>query len=171
MLCKLFVLSCIVTSMLATSTAQARSEQATARTTIVGLIATTHYRESVMHKPATRSSGSFKHTSSLAYIHWVENKWRVINYNVLKEFRSPPHFSQFMCIHHYEGSWTDTGAPYYGGLQMDTGFQTSYAPQRLRAKGTADQWSPLEQIWTAEQAFKSRGFWPWPNTARYCNLL
>ena len=41
----------------------------------------------------------------------------------------------------------------------------------LRPKGTADHWSPLEQIWTAEKALKSRGFWPWPNTARYCGLL
>ena len=45
------------------------------------------------------------------------------------------------------------------------------APWLLRTKGTADHWTPLEQIWTAEKAAKSRGFWPWPNTARSCGLL
>jgi hypothetical protein len=83
----------------------------------------------------------------------------------------PPHKAQFLCIHRFEGSWTDSGPPYYGGLQMDLGFQRAYAPQLLRTKGTADHWTPLEQIWTAEKAAKSRGFYPWPNTARYCGLL
>jgi hypothetical protein len=83
----------------------------------------------------------------------------------------PPHLEQFLCIHRYEGSWTDGGGPYYGGLQMDVGFQQTYAPRLFRKKGTANRWTPLEQIWTAEKALRSRGFWPWPNTARYCGLL
>ena len=83
----------------------------------------------------------------------------------------PPHLRQFLCIHRFEGSWTDGGAPYYGGLQMDVGFQRTYAPRLYRTKGTADHWTPLEQIWTAEKAARSRGFWPWPNTARDCGLL
>jgi len=83
----------------------------------------------------------------------------------------PPHLQQFLCIHRYEGSWTDSRGPYYGGLQMDLGFQQTYAPRLFRKKGTANNWTPLEQIWTAEKAHRSRGFWPWPNTARYCGLL
>src|SRR5262249_44916451 len=81
------------------------------------------------------------------------------------------HLRALLCIHRYEGSWTDTGGPYYGGLQMDLGFQHRYAAWLLQRKGTADHWTPLEQIWTAEKALKSRGFWPWPNTARFCGLL
>lgn len=83
----------------------------------------------------------------------------------------PPHLRAFLCIHRYEGSWTDGGAPYYGGLQMDLTFQETYAPGLVRTKGTADHWTPLEQIWTAEKALRSRGFYPWPNTARSCGLL
>jgi hypothetical protein len=42
----------------------------------------------------------------------------------------------------------------------------------LRRKGTADHWTPLEQIWVAEHAYRSgRGFYPWPNTARDCGLI
>jgi hypothetical protein len=57
-------------------------------------------------------------------------------------------------------------------LQMDMGFQQAYGAALLRRKGTADHWSPLEQIWVAERAYRSgRGFYPWPNTARWCGLL
>ena len=86
--------------------------------------------------------------------------------------QNPPHKAAFLCIHRYEGSWpSNTGNGYYGGLQMNLGFQRTYAPWLLRAKGTADHWTPLEQMWTAEKAAKSRGFYPWPNTARSCGLL
>jgi hypothetical protein len=82
----------------------------------------------------------------------------------------PPDLRAWMCIHHYEGSWTDSGGPYWGGLQMDYGFQATYGSWLLRHKGTADHWSPLEQIWVAVRASHSRGFSPWPNTARYCGV-
>jgi hypothetical protein len=99
------------------------------------------------------------------------SQWRLQLVAAHARAMHPPHLREFMCIHRYEGSWTDTGSPYYGGLQMDVGFQQSYGGWLYAAKGTADHWSPLEQIWTAERAYKSRGFWPWPNTARYCGLL
>lgn len=89
-----------------------------------------------------------------------------------RQYAKPPHKSQFFCIHGYEGSWTaNTGNGYYGGLQMDLTFQSGYGGYLLSSKGTADRWSPLEQIWVAERAVVSRGFHPWPNTARYCGLL
>lgn len=85
---------------------------------------------------------------------------------------APPHEGAWLCIHHYEGSWRDSGDPYWGGLQMDRGFMSSYAPNWLLKKGYAHNWSPLEQMWVAERAYRSgRGFYPWPNTARDCGLL
>jgi hypothetical protein len=83
----------------------------------------------------------------------------------------PPHYSDWLCIHRYEGAWNDSGSPYWGGLQMDIEFQASYGNGLLSSKGTADHWTPLEQMWAAERAWRVRGFNPWPNTARYCGLL
>ena len=84
----------------------------------------------------------------------------------------PPHLRAWLCIHAYEGAWNDPNAPYYGGLQMDIGFQQTYGAQLLVRKGTADHWTPLEQMWVAERAFRAgRGFFAWPNTARMCGLL
>ena len=76
----------------------------------------------------------------------------------------------WLCIHRYEGSWADAGGPYWGGLQMDLSFQQSYGGWLFRHKGTADHWSPLEQIWVAVRAARVRGFSPWPDTARYCGM-
>ena len=76
------------------------------------------------------------------------------------------------CIQRFEGAWNDPNAPYYGGLQMDMHFQRLYGGYLLRRKGTADRWSPLEQMWFAWRAHRSgRGFYPWPNTARACGLI
>lgn len=79
----------------------------------------------------------------------------------------------FLCIHTHEAhTWdTNTGNGYYGGLQMDMQFQRTYAPELLRRKGTANNWTPGEQITVAIRAQRTRGFWPWPNTARMCGLL
>jgi hypothetical protein len=79
----------------------------------------------------------------------------------------------FLCIHRYEGAWTsNTGNGYYGGLQMDRGFQSSYGGDYLARYGTADRWPPEAQIAVAARAYQSgRGFRPWPNTARACGLI
>jgi len=89
-----------------------------------------------------------------------------------RQLAIPPHKSAWDCIHRYEGSWTDPNPPYYGGLQMDWGFMSAYGGELLRRKGTADHWTPLEQMWVAENALRAgRGFYPWPNTARMCGLI
>jgi hypothetical protein len=78
----------------------------------------------------------------------------------------------FECVHRGEGSWSaNTGNGYFGGLQMDRGFQSTYAPAVYRRLGTADHWSPSTQVAVAIVAHASRGFSPWPNTARACGLL
>jgi len=78
----------------------------------------------------------------------------------------------FHCIHRYEGAWNDPHGPYWGGLQMDYGFQSTYGREYLRAFGTADHWPPSLQIAVAIRAYLSgRGFSPWPYTARRCGLL
>jgi hypothetical protein len=98
--------------------------------------------------------------------------WRKRAQAVRTVAQHPPHLREFLCIHRYEGAWTDSGAPFYGGLQMDLGFQAHYGGYLLRTKGTAEHWAPIEQVWVAEHAFRSgRGFYPWPNTARYCGLI
>lgn len=88
-----------------------------------------------------------------------------------------------LCIHQYEGSWSDGGAPYWGGLQMDLSFQRSYGYKMVRVFkhwvkvsfmeiwGTADHWPIRAQLEAGRNAVKSRGWRPWPNTARYCGLL
>lgn len=99
-------------------------------------------------------------------------RWRSLAQRVLRRAAQPPYESAWQCIHRYEGSWTDAGGPYYGGLQMDLGFQQHYGGYLLQLKGTADNWTPEEQMWVAARAHRSGlGFSPWPNTARACGLL
>jgi hypothetical protein len=84
---------------------------------------------------------------------------------------SHPTERAFLCIHSYEGAWNDPNAPYYGGLQMDMSFQKAYGPEFLAAWGTADNWPISVQMAVAMRAYLSgRGYGPWPNTRRYCNL-
>ena len=98
--------------------------------------------------------------------------WSRFVIRVRRAAQNPPHRREWLCIHRYEGSWRDPNPPYYGGLQMDVQFQQTYGGAIFRRKGTADHWTPLEQMWTAERAHRSgRGFYPWPNTARYCGLI
>jgi len=127
--------------------------------------------EQVMQRRRTVYAASAEAVRSVAYRQWVVNLWRQRAAQAKVKALNPPHKPQWLCIHHYEGSWTDPHAPYYGGLQMDLEFQQTYGAALLRAKGTAEHWSPLEQMWVAERAYRTRGFWPWPNTARYCGLL
>jgi hypothetical protein len=78
----------------------------------------------------------------------------------------------FLCIHSFEGAWTDAGGPYWGGLQFDATFMSTYGAAFLRVWGTADHWPAFVQVAVAENAYLSgRGFLPWPTTARLCGLL
>ena len=115
----------------------------------------------VSRSPATRS---------LARLRQVVRRWRHRAHSAWWHATHPPNLRDWICIHNYEGSWADSGGPYWGGLQMDISFQQTYGGWLLRHKGTADHWSPLEQIWVAVRAARTRGFSPWPNTARDCGV-
>ena len=83
----------------------------------------------------------------------------------------PPHYAEWLCIHHFEGAWNDPNEPYYGGLQFSSSTWERNGGHRFAPQ--ADQATPLEQMWIAENAWTESGgsFSQWPNTARYCGLL
>lgn len=165
------------TILRAHSASAARSAQARAAaitwlgTQVRGYQLATWRWERLMGAPRTPTEGRVLTEMSIPDVEQAVTLWKARAQAARVRAQHPPHLKAFLCIHRYEGSWQDAGGPYYGGLQMDLGFQRTYAPWLLRMKGTANHWSPLEQIWTAEKAAESRGFWPWPNTARFCGLL
>ncbi|HEU5064614.1 MAG TPA: hypothetical protein VFT86_01835 [Gaiellaceae bacterium] len=137
-----------------------------------------HYRQqtwrwqNVMGVSRTRANRSTLRHPSRTYKRWVRDLWKRRAIRAHRRASNPPHKSGWLCIHRHEGQWNDPNAPYYGGLQMDISFQRTYGARLLRTKGTADHWTPLEQMWVAEKAHRSgRGYYPWPNTARYCGLI
>lgn len=128
--------------------------------------------QAVMLKPRTPYAATAETSASRPYRTWVLRVWQKRAKQAWRKAQRPPHYSEWQCIHRYEGSWADPNGPYYGGLQMDLSFQRTYGGPLLNQKGTAENWSPLEQMWVAERAHASgRGFYPWPNTARFCRLL
>ncbi len=120
--------------------------------------------------PADISRALSARSVSLRHLLRLERRWRHAAHRTSWRAKHPPYLRDWLCIHRYEGSWADSGSPYWGGLQMDLSFQQAYGGWLLRHKGTADHWSALEQIWVAVRASRSRGFSPWPNTARDCGL-
>jgi hypothetical protein len=132
----------------------------------------TWHWQRLMGKPQTPASDDVTRSRSPHYRRWVLRLWVKRAERVRRQAFRPPRKRAWLCIHRHEGRWNDPNAPYYGGLQMDLAFQRRYGAPLLRRKGTADRWSPIEQIWVAEHAFRSgRGFHPWPNTARRCGLI
>ena len=84
------------------------------------------------------------------------------------------YYDPFMCIyikerHPRQGWATNTGNGYYGGLQMDWSFLTTYGPKFFERWGTANNWPKWAQLYTGYTAVISgRGFGPWPNTRQGC---
>jgi hypothetical protein len=85
-------------------------------------------------------------------------------------------YEKWRCIHEHEGAWnSNTGNGYWGGLQMDMGFQGTYGPEFLHRWGTADRWPVWAQLTAAERAFHGfagygpRGYSPW-GTRGACGL-
>jgi Transglycosylase-like domain len=133
--------------------------------------------QALMRKPRTPSTFSERHAESHGYIKWVHSLWQRRARIAKRQAANPPHRNDWLCIQRHEshpaqGWGTYTGNGYYGGLQMDLGFQRTYGYDLLRRKGTANKWTAVEQMWVAERAYRDgRGFYPWPNTARSCGLI
>lgn len=126
----------------------------------------------VMGLRPTPTSRTAPPNAALRYRLWVMHLWKTRALRMRRLALNPPHKADWLCIHRYEASWTDRSGPYFGGLQMDITFQRHYGLTLLAHKGTAEHWTPLEQMWVAERALRSgRGFYPWPNTARNCGLI
>lgn len=134
---------------------------------------TIHYATSTLRfLRAHPRAGTYRGRAVIAHNHQWLLRFGALQQREAKARLVPPHLAAWACIHRYEGDWDDSGAPYYGGLQMDWGFMRAYGGELLARKGTADHWSPLEQMWVAERALRAgRGFYPWPNTARVCGLI
>ena len=131
---------------------------------------TRHWQTVISGRPPALGKRRSLAASSPSRLRYLAHHWQHRARRAWYRAEHPPYLHDWMCIHHYEGSWSDGGGPYWGGLQMDLSFQQTYGGWLLRHRGTADHWSPLEQIWVAVRASHTRGFSPWPNTASYCGL-
>jgi hypothetical protein len=94
----------------------------------------------VSRSPASRAAET---DPSITFKLWVRNLWKKRAVRARHKAARPPHKSGWLCIHHFEGSWKDPDAPYYGGLQMDLSFQRTYGRELLRRKGTANHGTVL----------------------------
>jgi hypothetical protein len=115
-------------------------------------------------------------TETTKDVKWAKQSLRIVQRNLHALLTpvvsaSSGVISALLCIHRYEGSWDDPNPPYWGGLQMDLTFQQTYGNYYLRHLGTADHWPIAVQLQVAARAVASRGYSPWPNTARDCGLL
>jgi len=173
---KLMTLSGIVFVIAATNTAQAfpakHNNIAKLRVSVNWHRQQTWNWESIALVKPAKTTYSEKASHSESYLRWLSHKWSLRRIAAKRYASTPPHYDDWLCIHRGEGSWNDPNAPYYGGLQMDLSFQRAYGWDALKKWGTADHWNPLTQMWVAERAFSAgRGFYPWPNTARWCGLI
>jgi len=169
---------CVSLGAFAQPTAATASSTRVAQLEVIDELRTTTWHwQSLMRKPRTPTQFAERRTSDTEYLRWVRRLWERRAARAERLAKHPPHRAQWLCIHRYErnpaqGWRTRTGNGFFGGLQMNIDFQRIYGPELLRRKGTADNWTAIEQMWVAERAHRSgRGFYPWPNTARYCGLI
>ena len=70
---------------------------------------------------------------------WVRDLWKRRAVRAHRKAHNPPHKAGWLCIHRHEGPWNDPNAPYYGGLQMDIGFQRTYGARPPPPQGHRGQ--------------------------------
>lgn len=82
-------------------------------------------------------------------------------------------YSDALCVHSHEGTWNayNPAGPYYGGMQMDANFESTYGPEFVARYGDARHWPPHDQLLASYRAWRLHGWEPWPNTAAMCGLL
>lgn len=131
--------------------------------------ATVHWLTIIRGRPP-RHSSAIRMSSAPEAARHLARMWHRRAMAASRRAHHPPRLRAWYCIHHYEGSWSDPDAPYWGGLQMDYSFQSAYGPWFLQHRGTANHWAPLVQIWAGVRAWRVRGFEPWANTARACGV-
>lgn len=181
---KLLALSVLTLGVAATSTAQAESLRIKhkpysqmSRAQVIDLLKRQIHKDHSVIRfwHNHRDLASLHRTAAATQVRWAKTSLRIASKSLHKLQRasrrviSGSDMHIWMCIHSYEGSWTDSGAPYWGGLQMDLTFQQTYGPNFMKRWGTADHWPIWAQISAARRARDSgRGYSPWPNTARYC---
>ena len=86
----------------------------------------------------TRTNRAAERDASRKFKLWVRNLWKHRAQRARARAVHVPHKSGWLCIHRYEGAWNSaTGNGYYGGLQMDVGFQrlVRTAPASLEGHG------------------------------------
>lgn len=112
----------------------------------------------------------------LKRLHKMVHKYQ-INFDKSGIDYHSPREAIWICIHEHEGAWnSNTGNGYFGGLQMDRGFMSTYGGEFLQQYGTANKWPWRTQIMVADRAYngygryKGRGFGPWPNTRLRCGV-
>lgn len=181
----LIALSVVAVTMIATSTAQAQTLRLYHRPwTEMTKPMKIHYLKRQIHHDNSiirywHNHRSLATAKTALWVKWAHTSLRIAQKS-LHKLSAPVisgDMSAWLCIHRYEGSWTDPNGPYWGGLQMDLGFQETYGGEFLRKLGTADHWPVAIQLLVARRArdgygrYGPRGYSPWPNTARYCGLL
>jgi hypothetical protein len=136
----------------------------------------TWYWQHVMGKRRLPTDYLERTTTDLEVRQQLLELWRGRALVARRRALHPPNHQGWLCIYRYErnpaqGWRTYTGNGFYGGLQMNLGFQQRYGGWLLRKKGPAHRWTAIEQIWVAERGRRVQGWWPWPHTARACGLI
>jgi opacity protein-like surface antigen len=85
--------------------------------------------ERLMGVPRTPTEGRVLMEMSIPDVRSAVALWRRRAAAAHRKAVRPPHLAAWLCIHRLEGGWSsNTGNGYYGGLQMNLGFQRTYAP-------------------------------------------
>ena len=138
-------------------------------------------RQRLMEKPLSPKAGRQLASLNVPVLKKILLVWKHRAAVAWLQFRQLPHKSLWLCIHSGEADWNNPGrtwdgkpSKYYDGLQMDKQFQKDHAGWLYRKKGTGNHWTPLEQMWVAETAYKHSGYelsWlrsQWPHSSLAC---